>query len=160
MCVHTHGCSINSMKFYHMYVHVTTTTVKIRTIPAPCWHSCSSSLSISRTPAAAAAKSLQSCPTLCNPIDSSPPGSSVHSSSSGFSRQEYLANINLCSISIILLLKNFNISCYMSYKMLRKCNILSLTFSTQHNLRSIQIVGYINSSFLLSLTLFIYVQNN
>ena len=26
----------------------------------------------------AAAKSLQSCPTLCNPIDSSPPGSSVH----------------------------------------------------------------------------------
>ena len=28
-----------------------------------------------RTPAAAAAKSLQSCPTLCDPIDSSPPGS-------------------------------------------------------------------------------------
>ena len=28
-------------------------------------------------PAAAAAKSLQSCPTLCDPIDSSPPGSSV-----------------------------------------------------------------------------------
>ena len=27
--------------------------------------------------AAAAAKSLQLCPTLCNPIDSSPPGSSV-----------------------------------------------------------------------------------
>ena len=26
----------------------------------------------------AAAKSLQSCPTLCNPIDSSPPGSSAH----------------------------------------------------------------------------------
>ena len=26
--------------------------------------------------AAAAAKSLQSCPTLCDPIDSSPPGSS------------------------------------------------------------------------------------
>ena len=25
----------------------------------------------------AAAKSLQSCPTLCNPIDGSPPGSSV-----------------------------------------------------------------------------------
>ena len=25
----------------------------------------------------AAAKSLQSCPTLCNPIDSSPPGSPV-----------------------------------------------------------------------------------
>ena len=28
--------------------------------------------------AATAAKSLQSCPTLCEPIDSSPPGSSVH----------------------------------------------------------------------------------
>ena len=28
-------------------------------------------------PAAAAAKSLQSCPTLCDPIDSSPLGSSV-----------------------------------------------------------------------------------
>ena len=27
---------------------------------------------------AAAAKSLQSCPTLCDPIDSSPQGSSVH----------------------------------------------------------------------------------
>ena len=27
--------------------------------------------------AATAAKSLQSCPTLCNPIDSSPPGSPV-----------------------------------------------------------------------------------
>ena len=29
------------------------------------------------TAAAAAAKSLQSCPTLCNPIDGSPPGSTV-----------------------------------------------------------------------------------
>ena len=28
-------------------------------------------------PAAAAAKSLQSCPTLCDPIDGSPPGSPV-----------------------------------------------------------------------------------
>ena len=26
---------------------------------------------------AAAAKSLQSCPTLCDPIDASPPGSSI-----------------------------------------------------------------------------------
>ena len=29
------------------------------------------------TVAAAAAKSLQSCPTLCDPIDGSPPGSPV-----------------------------------------------------------------------------------
>ena len=28
--------------------------------------------------AAAAAKSLQSCPTLCDPLDGSPPGSSIH----------------------------------------------------------------------------------
>ena len=28
--------------------------------------------------AAAAAKSLQSCPTLCDPMDGSPPGFSVH----------------------------------------------------------------------------------
>ena len=31
----------------------------------------------SSTPAAAAAKSLQSCPTLCDPIDGSPPGSPI-----------------------------------------------------------------------------------
>ena len=30
-----------------------------------------------KTTAAAAAESLQSCPTLCNPIDGSPPGSPV-----------------------------------------------------------------------------------
>ena len=32
---------------------------------------------VSYVAAAAAAKSLQSCPTLCNPRDSSPPGSPV-----------------------------------------------------------------------------------
>ena len=39
-------------------------------------------LRLSQIPAAAAAaaavKSLQSCPTLCDPIDGSPPGSSAH----------------------------------------------------------------------------------
>ena len=34
-------------------------------------------LSLNKTAATAAAKSLQSCPTLCDPIDGSPPGSSV-----------------------------------------------------------------------------------
>ena len=38
---------------------------------------------------AAAAKSLQSCPTLCDPIDSSPPGSAVL----GFSRQEHWSGL-------------------------------------------------------------------
>ena len=37
-----------------------------------CWGCC-----YSLAPAAAAAKSLQSCPTLCNPIDGSLPGSSI-----------------------------------------------------------------------------------
>ena len=40
-------------------------------------------------PAAAAAKSLQSCPTLCDPIDSRPPGST----SLGFSRQEHWSGL-------------------------------------------------------------------
>ena len=34
-------------------------------------------MSFAITAAAAAAKSLRSCPTLCDPIDGSPPGSSV-----------------------------------------------------------------------------------
>ena len=33
--------------------------------------------SIMMCPAAAAAESLQLCPTLCNPIDGSPPGSPI-----------------------------------------------------------------------------------
>ena len=36
------------------------------------------------------AKSLQSCPTLFNPMDCSPPGSSVH----GVSRQEYWSGLS------------------------------------------------------------------
>ena len=39
--------------------------------------------------AAAAAKSLQSCPTLCNSIDGSPPGSP----GLGFSRQEHWSGL-------------------------------------------------------------------
>ena len=35
------------------------------------------------------AKSLESCPTLCGPMDCSPPGSSVH----GFSRQKYWSGL-------------------------------------------------------------------
>ena len=34
-------------------------------------------LAVTNKAAAAAAKSLQSCPTLCDPIDGSPPGSPV-----------------------------------------------------------------------------------
>ena len=39
--------------------------------------------------AAAAAKSLQSCPTLCDPIDSSPLGSPAL----GFSRKEHCSGL-------------------------------------------------------------------
>ena len=37
----------------------------------------------------------QSCPTLCNPVDCSPPGSAVHEAplSMGFSRQEYWSGL-------------------------------------------------------------------
>ena len=38
---------------------------------------CVLSCSVMSNSAAAATKSLQSCPTLCDPIDSSPPGSSI-----------------------------------------------------------------------------------
>ena len=43
-----------------------------------------------RHAAAAAAKSLQSCPTLCNPIDGNPSGSPVLV---GFSRQEHWSGL-------------------------------------------------------------------
>ena len=45
---------------------------------------------------AAAAKSLQSCPTLCDPIDGSPAGSSIH----GFFRQEYWSGLSLLSLKV------------------------------------------------------------
>ena len=43
---------------------------------------------------AAAAKSLQLCPTLCDPVDSSPPGSP----SLGFSRQEHWSGLPFPSL--------------------------------------------------------------
>ena len=42
-----------------------------------CWHLLDKNLYILKYFTAAAAKSLQSCPTLCNPIDGSPPGSPI-----------------------------------------------------------------------------------
>ena len=46
--------------------------------------------------AAAASKSLQSCPTLCDPTDGSPAGSSIH----GFCRQEYWSGLSLLSLKV------------------------------------------------------------
>ena len=50
-------------------------------------------ITLCKIDAAAAAKSLQSCLTLCDPIDGSPPGSL----SLGFSRQEQWSGLPLPS---------------------------------------------------------------
>ena len=50
--------------------------------------------SLTAAAAAATATSLQSCPTLSDPMDCSLPGSSVH----GFSRQEYWSGVPLPSL--------------------------------------------------------------
>ena len=54
--------------------------------------------------AAAAAKSLQSCPTPSDPMDCSPPG---FSASMGFSRQEYWSGVPLPSPMFDSLASNF-----------------------------------------------------
>ena len=41
------------------------------------WYSLELCIQMGNAAAAAAAKSLQLCPTLCDPIDSSPPGSPI-----------------------------------------------------------------------------------
>ena len=51
-------------------------------------------LSTSEYADATAAKSLQSCPTLCDPIDGSPPDSPVP----GFSRQEHWSGLPFPSL--------------------------------------------------------------
>ena len=48
--------------------------------------------------AAAAAKSLQSCPTLCDPIDGSPPGSSIPTL---FQSSQFLTSCFFCFPSMI-----------------------------------------------------------
>ena len=53
------------------------------------------SVSSKRSCAAAAAKSLQSCPTLCDPIDGSPPGSAVPGI---HSRQKHWSGLGLHKI--------------------------------------------------------------
>ena len=61
------------------------------------------------------AKSLQLCPTLCNPIDCSPPVSSVHGILQArtlewvampFSRSKYHATVQKSKQSSLILLKN------------------------------------------------------
>ena len=60
-------------------VHFTCQTNNIESSCTNCFIDLPSSFQLEPSAAAAAAvKSLQSCPTLCDPIDSSPPGSPVH----------------------------------------------------------------------------------
>ena len=58
-------------------------------------------------PAAAAAKLLQSCPPLCDPMDSSPPGSSVH----GILQARILEWV---AISLSIISQSFLKSCLLS----------------------------------------------
>ena len=81
MCVYT-------LTHTYMYIH-TTHTHTHRYFLYACHTFQSLFLAISRPSAAAAAKSLQSCLTLCDPIDGSPPGSP----SLGFSRQEHWSGL-------------------------------------------------------------------
>ena len=73
------------LPLFAMVDHVTTSTMVMVPI-----HSCSPDTRPKRCTAVAAAKSLQSCPTLCDPTDGSPPGSSL---SLGFSRQEHWSGL-------------------------------------------------------------------
>ena len=70
--------------FVHLLVHMGYWTQS-----CSYWTQSCSSYSQCLATAAAAAKSLQSCPTLCDPIDGSPPGSP----SLGFSRQEHWSGL-------------------------------------------------------------------
>jgi len=63
------------MYIFFFYIPLLIGYYKIFSV-VPCW-SLLVTYYIYSAAAAAAAKSLQSCPTLCNPIDGSPPGSAV-----------------------------------------------------------------------------------
>ena len=68
-------CHINGIFYITFWDRVLSVTVtNLNCIPVV---ACINSSFLSCSVAAAAAKSLQSCPTLCNPIDGSPSGSSV-----------------------------------------------------------------------------------
>ena len=65
---HTH---IQTHTYTHIYIYYCIVTAEGSE------RACNFSVSVSLSAAATAAKSLQSCPTLCDPIDGSPLGSSV-----------------------------------------------------------------------------------
>ena len=83
--VHHHSSSLKH-QFQHTIWRIQYLDKPMNDFPSSyCFHL----FSIFLKTAAAAAKSLQLCLTLCNPIDGSPPGSL----SLGFSRQEYWSGL-------------------------------------------------------------------
>ena len=77
--VHALRCAFQWV-LLNVYTHVTTSQIKIQYVPITLEVlSCILSVNylFNWSPAAAATKLHQSCPTLCNPIDGSPPGSPV-----------------------------------------------------------------------------------
>ena len=75
-------------RFLFAKLLVTTSTYRVGRWCCVLWFASTGQLTFTAD-AAAAAKSLQSCPTLCDPIDGSPPGSP----SLGFSRQEHWSGL-------------------------------------------------------------------
>ena len=66
-CFFWNYLSIPTFWFFYMKINCSLLTLSSPEISDPFYHKA----------AAAAAKSLQSCPTLCDPIDGSPPGSAI-----------------------------------------------------------------------------------
>ena len=83
------------------------------------WLTDSASPRICMVAAAAAAKSLQSCPTLCDPIDGSPPGPSIPGILQArvleWGVENRMSGLVYCLtvwLSLILLWKNAFYNCY------------------------------------------------
>ena len=67
-CTYTMNCALKRIKMVKLiYIFATVLEMIFRRFVSPCYI----------RPTAAAAKSLQSCLTLCDPIDGSPPGSPI-----------------------------------------------------------------------------------
>ena len=69
--MHSHSCIHSFTRSTNMYCVVLWTMCHSRDNSGPLWKQWATS------PSHAAAESLQSCPTLCDPIDGGPPGSPV-----------------------------------------------------------------------------------
>ena len=96
---------------------------------------------VHHTAAAAAAKSLQSCPTLCDPRDGSPPGSPVH----GILQARMLERAAISFSKFTIQLTHF-------FLVMRTFKIYSLRDSQMYSMLSLPLVImlYITSPWLIS----------